>query len=52
MYKTKICNINLYGKEIKVPFLIVERLSDTFSLQPMQCPIGFASLRRGTILNG
>ncbi len=47
-----ISNINLQGKEIKVSFLVVERLSGAFSLQPIQFPIGFSSVRRGTILNG
>ncbi len=46
-----ISNINLQGKEIKVSFLVVERLSGAFSLQPIQFPKGFSSVRRGTILN-
>lgn len=43
--------INLRCKEIKVPSLIVERLSDAFHLQPKTFLEGFSSVRRGSVLN-
>ncbi len=42
----------LHCKEIKVPSLIVERLSGAFHLQPITCPVVFSSVRSGSILNG
>ncbi len=43
-----ISSINLHCKEIKVPSLIVERLSGAFHLQPIKFPVGFSSVRRGS----
>ncbi len=47
-----VSSINLHCKGIKDASLLVERLSGVFDFQPIQFPVAFSSVRRGSILNG